>query len=168
MHAEFENCRASDLVMLNVEIGSAQMIVAHDNILYMRLRGRLKVGLTQLALAVISNRPLVLGQRNALIGSPYTGNALLILYADNRAEDVWLKTIRQPLAASFGNNMQATLVHIMQLCRVSVLDPLLRIDEGCSHIYALKVKPNWPHSYACNCCWMQLYLCPGGMLTRMG
>ena len=44
MHAEFENCRAWDLVMLDVETVSAQMIVAHDNILYMRLRGRQRWG----------------------------------------------------------------------------------------------------------------------------
>ena len=143
--------------MLNVEIGSAQTIVAHGNILYMRLRGRLKVGLAQPAPAVIFYHLLVIGRRKVLIGRPYMGHSLLILYADNRPKDVWLKTIRQPLAAPFGNNMQATLDDIMQLCRVSVLDPLLQIDEGCSHIYAWKVEKTWRKSYVySSCCWMQL------------
>ena len=106
----------------------------------------------------------MLGEKTALIVRPYTGHSLLILYADNRAEDVWLKIIRQPFAASFGNNMQATLVDITQLCRVSVFVPLLRIDEGCSHIYALKVQQDC----TCNCYWMQLYLCPGGIFTTNG
>ena len=126
------------------------------------------MGLTQPAPVVNFYRLLMIGRSKALIGRPYTDHLLMILYADNRAKDVWLKIIRQPLAAPFGYNMQATLDDIIPLCRVSFIDPLLQIDEGCSHIHALKVEKSWRQYYVCNCCWMQLHLCPGDILPLMG